>query len=126
MPTATLGHTYALNRRSVCVRLFTADEQPEWPDEWRVRDVTGALPHLGDRWDIETRSWQPATTADELDDIERIRLAIRDPQASAYFAMTPAEVGTWIDNNVTTIATARAVIKVLAMVLLVVAKRTLR
>lgn len=70
-----------------------------------------------ERVDADARN---AALQKTLDDIQYVRSY---PKLQAITKMTPAEVGVWVDANVTTLAAAKDAIKTLAMAICILAKR---
>lgn len=59
-------------------------------------------------------------------DITDLAVVKADNTLTAFVAMTPAQVDAWITANVTNLATATNALRILAKIVLVIARRSLR
>lgn len=82
-----------------------------------------------DRWNgsswihdqvAEDRANAAAIDTAEIDEIKA------DGLVQQFVARTPAQVGDWVDANVTDLASAKAVLKLMAKMLLIIARRLYR
>jgi hypothetical protein len=116
-------------------QIFTAATLPEW-NEARIdaRDITGITPAPAAGWytDGNTYSADPITPEDiaakALRDQDAADLAATraDALITALITRTPAQIDAYIEANVTSLASARDVLKLLAKCVAIVARAQLR
>jgi hypothetical protein len=129
------GSTYAQIVTGRVRLIFTAAQLPEWNEAHiDVRDVTGITPAPAAGWYVDGDTWSPdpITPEDIADQARRAQDAAdlaatrADALITALVTRTPAQIDAYIDANVTSLATARDVLKLLAKCVAIVAREQLR
>jgi hypothetical protein len=129
------GSTYAQIVAGRVRLIFTAAQLPEWNEAHiDVRDVTGITPTPAAGWYVDgnTYSPDPITPEDIADKARREQDAAdlaatrADALITALVTRTPAQIDAYMDANVTSLATARDVLKILAKCVAIVARAQLR
>lgn len=78
-------------------------------------------------WAIEAATAEQITERQQEADDRTARLAVRaDNFVTAFVGMSPAQVGAYIDNNTSNLAGVRALLKKMALMLLILARREFR
>jgi hypothetical protein len=95
-------------------------EVPQRPDHFH--DWDGATWQLN----IARKAAADAIIAADLADSEDLATVKADNQLINFVQMTPVEINTWITTNVTDLPSARNALKILAKIVLVVARKSLR
>jgi hypothetical protein len=129
------GNTYAIIAAGRVQQIFTAATLPEW-NEARIdaRDITGINPAPAAGWytDGVTYSANPITPEDIAEKAQRDQDAAdlaatrADALITALITRTPAQIDAYIEANVTSLASARDVLKLLAKCVAIVARAQLR
>jgi hypothetical protein len=103
---------------------------PEWPNAFIVDGgtVNGPVPEWWVVDQVVTVVPVPPTPAQQQAEIDAAqRSAIKvDSFVGNFIAMTPAQVSNYIETNVTNLASAKAVIEKLAIMVLLLARREFR
>lgn len=88
-------------------------QRPDWTYDWN-----------GNAWIQNAgRVTQTQSLAQDTIDLATIKA---DNQVTTFLALSPVQVTTWIDTNVTNLAGAIVALKILAKAVLVLARRSLR
>jgi hypothetical protein len=129
------GRTYAQIVNGRVHFTFTAAQLPEWNEaQIDARDITGINPAPAAGWYVSGNTWSadPITPEDIADKARRDQDAAdlaatrADALITALVTRTPAQIDAYMDANVTSLATARDVLKLLAKCVAIVARAQLR
>jgi hypothetical protein len=90
-----------------------------WSEVEKFLDGGGVIEEFETTTEIQEREAREA----EKVALEQARVYAKDyPKLKALYQRTPAQVGTWVDNNVTSLAEAKDAIKTLAIAVCILAK----